>query len=104
MLALTAGCFAVEIWAFVDCLRRPDRAFTSEGKKTRKFWALLLGVVMLLGFVGLEPPFGRGFGLTTLIIAIPAFIYFADVRPAIAPYGFGNGSNNSGGRNRGGGW
>ena len=109
MFVLTTGCFALEIWALVDCLRRPARAFTSEGKRTKSFWSLLVGASALVGFLGLEPPLGWGFlGLTALLVAIPAFIYFADVRPAVRPYGFGSGGSGSGRSGRGtsgrGGW
>ncbi|WP_313279607.1 DUF2516 family protein [Timonella senegalensis] len=103
MFALTAGCFAVEVFALVDCLRRPARAFTSEGKKTKQFWSLLLGGTALVGFLGLQPPLGWGFlGLSALLVAIPSFIYLTDVRPAVTPYGYGNGNSGSGNNKRGG--
>ncbi|WP_029069077.1 DUF2516 family protein [Jonesia quinghaiensis] len=91
MFILTTACFAIEVWALVDASRRPARAFTAEGKRTKKFWLILLGASTLVGFLGLEPPLGAGYlGLMALFIAIPAFIYFADVRPALKPYGSGN--------------
>ncbi len=103
MFVLTTGCFVIQAWALIDCLRRPQRAFISEGKKTKKFWGILLGVFVLVGFTGLEPPLGYGMlGYTALFVTIPAFIYFADVRPAVAPYGFGTGGSRGSGRNSGG--
>lgn len=103
MFVITTGCFVIQAWALIDCLRRPERAFTSEGKKTKKFWSILLGAFALIGFTGLQPPLGVGMlGITTLFVTIPAFIYFADVKPAIAPYGFGGSGNNGNNRNSGG--
>jgi hypothetical protein len=95
---LTLGAFVLELIALIDCARRPQYAFAREGKRTKKFWLILLAVFALVGFLGLEPPLGAGYlGLTALLIAIPSFIYFADVRPAIRPYGFGQNNNNRGG-------
>ena len=103
MFVLTTGCFVAEVWGLVESLRRPQRAFVSAGKKTKKFWSILLGATVLVGFLGLTPPLGNGYlGLTALLVAIPAFIYFADVRPAIAPYG--TGGKGGSGRNSRGGW
>lgn len=99
---LTLGAFIIEVWALGDAARRPQRAFTNEGKRTKMFWVILLAVAALIGFLGLQPPLGAGYlGLTAIFIAIPAFIYFADVRPAVKPYGYGKGSN---GHNNRGGW
>lgn len=101
MFLLTTGAFAVELLALIDCVRRPVHAFAREGKKTKKFWSILLGVATLVGFLGLEAPLGSGrLGLTALFVAIPAFIYYADVFPAVKSYGYGKGNGNN--NNRGG--
>ncbi|ACV08111.1 DUF2516 family protein [Jonesia denitrificans] len=96
LFVITTTCFALEVWAFVDALRRPPRAFTSEGKRTKKFWSILLGASALIGFLGLQPPLGAGYlNLSALFIAVPAFIYLADVRPALKPYGTTGGNQNN---------
>lgn len=101
MFLLTAGAFAIEVLAVIDCVRRPVHAFTREGKKTKKFWSILLGVAALVGFLGLEPPLGTGYlGLSAVFVAIPAFVYYADVFPAVKSYGYGKGKGNN--NNRGG--
>ena len=56
VLGLSAVAFGVEVWAFVDCLRRRPDAFVAAGKRTKQFWMLLTGVAVLLGFIGI----GRG--------------------------------------------
>jgi hypothetical protein len=100
---LTLGAFIIEVIALIDCARRPARAFYVEGKRTKKFWLTLLAIFTLVGFLGLQPPLGFGYlGLGALIVAVPAFIYLADVRPAIRPHGFGKGNSN--GPNSRGGW
>lgn len=99
---LTLGAFAIEVLALIDAARRPQRAFSMEGKKTKKFWVVLLTIAAVIGFLGLEPPLGVGYlGLTAIFIAIPAFVYFADVFPAVKQYGYGKGNN---GQNNRGGW
>lgn len=100
---ITVALFAVEVYALVDALRRPDRAFVSAGKRTKTFWSLVLAAAAALGFVGLYPPLGRGYlGLMALFVIIPALIYLTDVRPAVAgPRGPRGGSQGPGSR---GGW
>ena len=84
LFVLTTACFVVELCALIDLVRRPAGAFTSAGKRTKNFWLILIGVTVLIGFLGLRPPLGNGYlGISALFVAIPAFIYFADVRPAI---------------------
>lgn len=98
LFLLTLGAFVIEVMAVIDCARRPERAFIAEGKKTKKFWLILLGVAALVGFLGLTPPLGIGFlGLSAIFVAVPAFIYYADVLPAIKPHGFKKKNNNRGG-------
>ena len=82
LLALiTVALLVVEVYALIDALRRTNEAFVSAGKRTKSFWAILLGVGAALGFVGVTPP--RGLGLLGLAAVIPALIYLSDVRPAL---------------------
>lgn len=100
-LVLALMLFGVEIWALVDALRRPAPAFVTAGKRTKTFWLLVLAVAAVVGFLTLPPPIGIAQigGFFMFVAVVPAGIYLADVRPAIAPY--------SGRRpppSRGGGW
>ena len=71
--------------AFVNALRfRPD-AYTAAGKRSKVFWCVLTGVSMLLGFLSLPYPIGRG-GTSMLFMIIGvviAGIFLADVLPAL---------------------
>ena len=42
--------FVAEVFAFVDALRNPERAYLAAGKRTRTFWLVLLGVAVAIGF------------------------------------------------------
>lgn len=102
LFVLTTVCFVVEVWALIDCLSRPQHAFLSAGKRTKKFWLLLTGLSTAVGFLGLPYPLGNGYlGLTALFVAVPAFVYMADVRPAVRHYRGGSNRNN---RNNKSGW
>lgn len=87
LVTITVALLAVEVYALVDALRRPAGAYPSAGKRTKNFWAGILAIGAVLGFVGLYPPLGGGFlGLAVLFAVIPAMIYLSDVRPAIGGY------------------
>jgi Protein of unknown function (DUF2516) len=87
--------FIVEIWAFIDAVRRPSTAYVAAGKLTKQKWLLILGVALVFGLAG-------AVALVTVIQMLPviAFIasavYLADVRPAVRQYGGGGGSSNMG--------
>jgi len=94
--------FLLAVWALVDLLRRPAQAFLSAGKRTKKFWGLLLGAAVLLAFVALPYPIGFGYlSFLALGSAVAAAVYLADVKPAVTPYSGGRGRGPSGPR---GGW
>jgi len=96
--ALYAAVFLVTVYALVDALRRPARAFVSGGKRTKQFWTVLLGVATAVAFVALPWPVGFGFlSFLALGSAVAAGVYLADVRPAIRPYSGGGGQGRSGG-------
>lgn len=102
LAALTLALLGVEVYSFVDALRRPAAAFTNAGKRTKTFWSAVLGIAALLGFIGLYTPSGAGFlGLAVLFAVIPALIYLSDVRPALGGRRRPRGGNGPSGR---GGW
>jgi Protein of unknown function (DUF2516) len=68
-LAIVAAC----VWAFVDCLRRPERAFPMMGKQTKQTWLAITGVAAAFALAGF-------FALVALVAAI---VYFVDVRPRV---------------------
>lgn len=90
-LVLGIALFVVELWALIDCLRRPAPSYVMAGKRTKGFWAALTGVAAAVGFVALPPPLGIGLfgGFLQFVAVVPAAVYLADVRPAVRGYGGG---------------
>ena len=82
---LSIGAFAAEVWAFVDALRRPTKAFVAAGKQTKPLWLIILGVATVIGLAGAV--YGVG---PTSILPVAAFvaaaIYLADVRPKVRSF------------------
>jgi hypothetical protein len=96
--------FLLAVWALIDLLRRPAQAFVSAGKRTKKFWGLLLGVAVLLAFVALPYPIGFGYlSFLALGSAVAAAVYLVDVKPAVVPYS-GRGPRGGGSYGPRGGW
>lgn len=80
ILALGVAGFALEAWALVDAVRHRPDAFVAAGKRTKKFWTIVLGVALLFGFVSVGSGLIFSIGL---IGVVAAGIYLADVRPAL---------------------
>ncbi|MDC5697307.1 DUF2516 family protein [Intrasporangium calvum] len=79
LLVIGAVAFGAEIFAFVDALRHPERAYLAAGKRTRTFWLVILGAAVAIGFVTMFNPLNL-FGLLAIV---GASVYLADVRPAL---------------------
>ncbi len=82
-LSLAAGILllVVKIFAFVNSLLFPRAAYVAAGKLTKVGWAAILGVGMVVQvvFVQYSP-----INFLNLAFTIAAFVYLADVRPALA--------------------
>ncbi|QAY69220.1 DUF2516 family protein [Xylanimonas protaetiae] len=84
--AIALAVLVAAIIAIADAVRRPERAYTSEGKNTKTIWMLILGAGLLFALLGTL----NMIGIVLNIIAIgPAAVYWYGVRPAIKPYGTG---------------
>ena len=84
VLAIAALC--VEVWAFVDAIRRPGPAFVAAGKQTKPIWLIILGVAVV---VGLGSSALGGFTLISLLplaAFVAAAIYLTDVRPKVREF------------------
>lgn len=68
---------AVKIFAFVTALMFRDEAFRAAGKLNKPIWAVILGLAVLVQLVTTT------FGIFNLVFTIAAFVYLADVRPAL---------------------
>ena len=81
-LALGVGALALGLFAFVDALRHDAGAYAAEGKKTKTFWLVVLGVSLAVLFVSVQ----QVLNMFALIAVVAVGVYLADVRPAVAPY------------------
>ena len=86
------------VWALVDALRRPARAFAAAGKQTKQIWSIILGIATAVAFFTVPPPLGLGAFPTFLglLSAVAAIVYLVDVGPAVAPHSGRGGRGGSG--------
>jgi hypothetical protein len=86
--AFLFAIFALALWALIDLLRRPARAFASAGKWSKGIWGALLAVATAVAFATV--PFPTGYShfpfWLALASAVAAIVYLVDVRPAVEPY------------------
>ena len=71
----------VKIYAFVNCLMYSAEAYSAANKLTKPAWGIILGLGLVIQVVmaGSSP-----IHLINLAFTIAAFVYLADVRPALA--------------------
>ena len=86
-IALAIGAFAFEAFAFLGAMRFSSRTFDAVGKRSKKFWGLILGAAALVGFLGLPPPLGLGItgplSIVGLAAVVGAGVYMATIRPKL---------------------
>jgi uncharacterized protein DUF2516 len=70
---------AVKGFAFVNSLLWSSEHYTAAGKLTKPTWSIILGLGLVVQF--LLPGI---INLLNLVFTIAAFVYLADVRPALA--------------------
>ena len=68
----------IKLFALCDAAVRPNALFVAADKQTKLLWMVMLGVTALL-----HVWFRAGFGLLSLIGAVVALVYLADVRPEL---------------------
>jgi hypothetical protein len=78
-LILFWGLLALRVWAVVDCLTRKVAAFPAADKLTKPAWIAMLVLGAVFGSWISPPPTGP----ISLITAVVAAVYLADVRPAV---------------------
>ena len=69
----------VKIFAFVNSLMHSNEEYEAAGKLTKTAWSLILGLGVVVQLL-----LGGPLGLLNIEFTIAAFVYLADVRPAIA--------------------
>jgi hypothetical protein len=79
-LAVEFILLGVKIFALVSCLTFSADSYTAAGKLTKPAWGAILGLGLVLQIllVGASP-----INLLNLAFTIAAFVYLADVRPAL---------------------
>jgi hypothetical protein len=70
---------AVKIFAFVNSLMYPSEAYSAANKLTKPAWAIILGLGLVVQLV-----MGGPLGFINIAFTIAAFVYLADVRPALS--------------------
>ena len=71
----------VKIYAFVNCLIFSKEHFTAADKLTKPAWSIILGLGLVLQVLMVS---SSPINLINLAFTIAAFVYLADVRPALA--------------------
>jgi hypothetical protein len=92
--ALSIAALCVEVWAFVDAIRRPGPAFVAAGKQTKPIWLVILGVAAVIGLWSSTLGGPNLVSLFPIVAFVAAAIYLADVRPKVRE--FRGGSSSSG--------
>ena len=69
---------ALRVWALGDCVIRRSAAFTAVDKLTKPAWLTMLVLSALFAYL-VYPPLGP----ISIITAVVAAVYLADVRPAV---------------------
>lgn len=80
LLIVELVLLAVKLFAFVNSLMWSAEHYSAAGKLTKPAWTIILG----LGVVVQVVLGGGPIGLLNLVFTIAAFVYLADVRPALA--------------------
>jgi hypothetical protein len=69
---------AVKLFAFISALTFSAQHYNAAGKWTKQGWAILLGAAVVVQLVLLN------IMIINLALTIAAFVYLADVRPALS--------------------
>lgn len=79
LLIVELVLIVVKIFAFVNSLTYSAESYSAANKLTKPAWAIILGLGLLVQLV-----MGGPLGIINLVFTIAAFVYLADVRPALA--------------------
>ena len=79
MLAVFFVLLAVKFYAFISSLTFSAESYEAAGKLTKPAWTIILGLGVVLQLLVSD-----GLFILSLVFTIAAFVYLADVRPALA--------------------
>lgn len=77
-LVVAVVLIAVKLFAFVNSLLYSAESYDAAGKLNKPTWSIMLGIGLALQIVL------PGSFILALVATIAAFVYLADVRPALA--------------------
>jgi hypothetical protein len=84
VLIISIVVFGASAWALIQALRFPPEAYVAAGKRTKVFWASIVGVATVFAFLCLPPASGFNvFFLLETAAATAALIFFVDVLPRL---------------------
>jgi len=79
MLVVYLVLLAVKLFAFISALTFSTEHYRAAGKWTKQGWVILLGFALLLQAM----PGLMSLTIVNLAFTVAAFVYLADVRPAL---------------------
>lgn len=79
LLVVAVALLGVKIFALVSALRYSPEAYQAADRLTKPAWCAILGLGVVTHLIFPGSPIG----LISLAFTIAAFVYLADVRPAL---------------------
>ena len=77
MLVVVFVLLSVKIFALVNALLYSADSYEAAGKLTKPAWMIILGLAVAVQLL-------IGLGILNIVFTVAAFVYLADVRPALA--------------------
>jgi hypothetical protein len=79
LLVVELALLVVKLWAFISSLTFSAKAYDAANKLSKPAWTIILGIGVAVQLV-----VGGAFGILNLVFIVAAFVYLADVRPALS--------------------
>lgn len=79
MMIVELVLLVVKLFAFINSLLYSAEAYDAANKLTKPAWTIILGLGLVVQVV-----LGGPLGIINLVFTVAAFVYLADVRPALA--------------------
>ena len=76
-MAVRRGVGSLKIFEFVNALLYSNESYVAAGKLTKPAWTFILGLGVAIQLLIAS-------GILNIVFTIAAFVYLADVRPALA--------------------
>ena len=79
LLVIDLALLVVKLWAFISSLTYSAEAYNAANKLTKPAWTIILGIGVAVQLI-----VGGALGILNLAFIVAAFVYLADVRPALS--------------------